>query len=530
MRIRDPLLFALVSAALAGCGGSSSGPDEIPLTVSKAACGPNDKPETALQGQVPAAMRSSFGGFNCNLQLVGQFRGEGGNWSAATFRDRAGRTCIYHSTAAPADNAGVPIAGRVSPGVPVVDITDPANPKKTMSLTSPAMLDPWESLRVNARRQILIADNAQNGGVSGGPEVDIYDISGGCANPQLLSSTKVGTGQDGGVAPSRPVLGHEGNIAPDGQTYYIGNLRSGMYHAVDITNTTKPKMLATFDMRDPAVNPIAVAPHGVSVSNDGNRLYAVALHFPTPAEVLDRNAPPKNGFLILDTSEIQSRKPDAKMKLVSYVAFKDGSIAQHTIPVKIAGRPYVVMVDEGGSGGLADPANVNLKNACSMGMAPFPMARLFDISDEKVPKLVSKMMLEIHDPANCSKVEPDVVGLTTFTYGAHYCSVDNRDNATALACGYFNSGIRVFDIRDPARPREIAYFNPAGTTSPVYGSNHVTRSQWRAGGPDWCASRLDFDHARGLLTTMCQDNGVVVLRFAPDVWPFPESTPSTEQS
>ena len=40
------------------------------------------------------------------------------------------------------------------------------------------MTDPWESLRVNDRRQILIADNGQNGG--GGPEVDIYDLSGDC--------------------------------------------------------------------------------------------------------------------------------------------------------------------------------------------------------------------------------------------------------------------------------------------------------------------------------------------------------------
>ncbi len=94
-------------------------------------------------------------------------------------------------------------------------------------------------------------------------------------------------------------------------------------------------------------------------------------------------------------------------------------------------------------------------------MTPFPMARLIDISDEKNPKIVSKVMLETHDPANCDKVLPDIAGLLTFTYGSHYCSVDNRDQATTLACGYFNSGIRGdLDIRDPVRPKEIAYYNP----------------------------------------------------------------------
>jgi hypothetical protein len=39
-----------------------------PLTVPKATCGPNDHPESALQGQVSAALRASgFHGFNCNL-------------------------------------------------------------------------------------------------------------------------------------------------------------------------------------------------------------------------------------------------------------------------------------------------------------------------------------------------------------------------------------------------------------------------------------------------------------------------------
>jgi hypothetical protein len=107
--------------------------------------------------------------------------------------------------------------------------------------------------------------------------------------------------------------------------------------------------------------------------------------------------------------------------------------------------------------------------------------------------------------------------------------VDNRDNATALACSYFNSGIRVFDIRKVDKIREIAYFNPPSASAKP-GSSHAVFGQWRAGGPDWCASRLDFDHAKKQLITMCQDNGGLVLKFGPGTWPFPQSTPSREHS
>jgi len=138
---------------------------------------------------------------------------------------------------------------------------------------------------------------------------------------------------------------------------------------------------------------------------------------------------------------------------------------------------------------------------------------------------VSKLPLETHLPANFSQVFPDVTGLGIFTYGSHYCSVDNRTNATALACGYFNSGIRVFDIRNPAQPQEIAYYNPASATG-VPGSDHFTNAQWRAGGPDWCSARMDFNYTKGQLTTMCQDNGLLVMSFENNTWPFPESTPS----
>ena len=494
----------------------------IPLTVPKAKCGPNDHPETALQGQVPAAMRASgFKGFNCNLELVGQVRGNGANWQTTQFtvrsrdenddegdRDQQGgdarKICGYHGTASPRLSG----PGRTQFGVPVIDLTDPRRPSTTAYLTTSSMLDPWESLKVNERRQLLSADNGQNGG--GGPEIDVYDLSDDCSHPQLLASAPVGTGNDGGIVLPFTPIGHEGSFAPDGLTYYVGDTTNRSYHAIDVSDPSRPKMIASFDMRT-----IGLASHGLSISEDGKRAYVV-----TPALPAGIATTPRNGFVILDTSEVQARKPNAQMHVVSQFLFVDGSVSQHTIPVSIKGKPFIIHVDEGGSGGIFF---TGWQAACTAGLPLFPMPRIVDISDEKNPRQVSRIMLETHDPANCASVLPDLVGLSIFTYGSHYCSVDNKRDATTLACGFFNSGIRVFDIRDPVRPKEIAYYNPAGTTTLSSGSNHPLGNNWRPGGPDWCSAQVHLDAKRGTLWSTCQDNGVLVLKFRKGVWPFEDS-------
>jgi len=527
-------LFALSGMALLAAADERDRDDRpVPLTVPKAACGPNDRPETALQGQVPAAMRAAgFKGFNCNLELLGQSRGNGANWQTTQFIQRShdgrddddddrgdedgrktSRVCGYHGTASPALSA----PGRTQFGVPVLDLTNPRAPTPTVYLTTSSMLDPWESLKVNERRQLLAADNGQNGG--GGPEVDVYDLSGDCRFPQLLANAPVGTGSDGGfVSPVTPI-GHEGSFAPDGLTYYIGDTRNRSYHAVDVSDPTKPKMIATFDMKT-----LGLASHGLSVSEDGNRAYVV-----TPGLNLTGVAvTPANGFVILDTSDVQARKPSPQIRVISKFLFLDGSVAQHTIPVRIKGKPYIIHVDEGGSGGIF---LAGWQAACAANLPVFPMPRIVDISDEKNPKQVSRVMLETHDPANCAKVLPDLVGLSIFTYGSHYCSVDNRHNATTLACGFFNSGIRIFDIRDPVRPKEIAYFNPAGATTVSAGSNHTRGGNFVAGGPDWCSAQVHLDAREGTVWSTCQDNGVLALKFRKGVWPFPDSrTPPGAQN
>ena len=227
---------------LGGCNGSddnngNSAPFDPSLAVQKATCGPNDTPEPDLQGQVSAATRTAgFKGYSCNLQLIGQSKGDGASWQHAWFQDRGGHLCNYYDT-------GAATASRTHLGVVAIDATNPASPTPTAYLTTAAMLDPWESLKVNERRQMLGGVEATNG--NGGPNIDLYDLSGDCRSPQLLTSAPVGL-DDGTGQFVAAVRGHEGNFAPDGLTYYAANLGAGYIYPIDITNATKPKMLTQY--------------------------------------------------------------------------------------------------------------------------------------------------------------------------------------------------------------------------------------------------------------------------------------------
>jgi hypothetical protein len=223
--------------------------------------------------------------------------------------------------------------------------------------------------------------------------------------------------------------------------------------------------------------------HGLSITDDGSRGYFTTLE---PA-----------GFVIADTTAVQARTPGATVREISRIQWADGALAQNTIPVTIKGRPYIIQVDEGGHGA----------------------ARIIDISNELVPIVVSKLKLEVHLPENCAAVHPEGGCGSIFVYDGHYCSVDRKIEPTVVGCGYFESGIRVFDIRDPLNPKEIAYYNPGGLNQVLPGSSH---SGTAATPTDRCAAQVRFIPERAELWTHCQDNEFLVLRFTNGVWPFPE--------
>ena len=83
-------------------------------------------------------------------------------------------------------------------------------------------------------------------------------------------------------------------------------------------------------------------------------------------------------------------------------------------PFSANGRQYIVSSDEsGGNAGVGGaPA------ACARGASPHGYPNIIDITDERNPKIVAKVMLEVSDTANCELLlndPPDVGGGSSAT-------------------------------------------------------------------------------------------------------------------
>jgi hypothetical protein len=507
-------LFGLALSGLAACTGSKApAPSPAAATaVAAAQCGAGSLPETGLQGEVPLADRQSgrnLQGYRCNMELVGQYQGTG-----ASVVSPSTSTCAYMSTSGTLLD---PLqAAEPSPGVLVVDASNPAQPVLSTNLTGPSMLiGTWESLKVNETRKLL-------GGVAVGPLVgggffDVYDITD-CAHPVQLNAL-------GGTSLELPdnVLGHEGNWSPDGKTYWATGTAAGSITAIDVSNPASPQIVYTGLEGFPAN-------HGVELSADGNTLY-LATCLP-------------GGVQVLDVSDIQSRKASPSIRQIGTVTWNSLSCGQHALPVTWAGKPYLIAPDEFDSEGV----------------------HIIDISDPTQPKIVEQIQLQIQLLANAALRTADTTGDGAFGYESHYCTVDTRINPTALACGYFQSGIRVFGITNPLQPREIAYYNPPAQTGKGLSLQHSLHA-WIGGllppisdlytsdsgasvgtgtidlryvssfvgdlptlianagnGPvsgnlsaDWCSSPPRF--VGNTLWVTCMDNGFMTLQFTNGAYP-----------
>ncbi|MEO7804301.1 MAG: hypothetical protein ABIS18_07970 [Actinomycetota bacterium] len=445
-------------------------------------CGIDDLTETT-QGRVPLADFSSGRaalGYRCNTSKVSQVGssagGTGGSGGYRVFRytDAQNHVCaIYDTTLLFPANAQA--AGTKLSGTWVLDMTDPANPIHTATLMTPAMQSPHESLSLNQTRGLLGAVFANPAAHHG--QLDLYDVSQDCRKPTLKSSLPVG------------ILGHEGSFSKDGLTYYASSLYGHTLAAIDVANPTLPVTLWT----SPNWNV-----HGFNLSDDGNKLYFAD----KGNNGISGAGSATPGLTVLDVSQIQARTLNPQVSVISHITWPHVGTPQTTLPVTIGGASYLIEVDEFGKGD-----NVGA-------------ARIIDIANPAAPKVVSNIRLAVNNLPNQSDTSPDSQSKdpnatnSLAGYAGHYCGVPKQVDPGIVACTFILSGLRVFDIRDPLHPVEIAYFNQPSTEAKP-GAGPVP---YGAQG-SYAMSQPAFDFARRDIWYSDGNSGFYVVHLNNNVWP-----------
>ncbi len=422
------------------------------------ACDKGSLPETT-QGRAPLADVASgryAKGYSCNVQEISHLAKSGG-YRVERYVDAAGHECAFWDSTLLYPSS-VPDQGANGPGTYVMDMKDPAKPVITSILRTSAMSSPHESLRLNTKRGLLVANFAYPTTQPG--IVDVYDVAADCRTPQLLASAPTG------------VLGHEGGFSPDGNTYWVASLYGHTLTAIDLTNPRVPTPVFFTD---------DYQPHGVSISDDGNTLYM--------AEGQLGGTTGYKGLTILDVSQVQKRVTNPAVPIVSRLTWPNVGTPQNATPFTKNGRPYLLETDEFGSG-----SNIGA-------------ARIIDIADPKKPFVVSNLRLAVNEPkAQGADLEADPGNDQQFQgYQGHYCTLPSRVDPLVVACTFIMSGLRVFDIATLASPKEIAYHS-----RPIVPGS-VANQPKRAG--SFAMSAPAYDQATGDIWYSDGNSGFYVVRL-----------------
>lgn len=473
---------------LSGCNDSSSSssssasPAPVVSAPARLSCGLNDTPETGIQGDIPSADRESGRadlGYNCGLSPVHQLSLVGAV--------QGYEHCVYVRTAGDT--------------IEVLDMRDPINPRTVRTLSpapSSGIGETSETLRVvttetNPAVPPLLASGSS-----------IYAICD-CENP-----VHKGDINWPGMVPWPAGLSHDIRVGHRGDRVYasvgvaiadISDLNdssnwSVRNHTCDIASQF-PSVQSGQQIIDQCEVMADQAPqlsHGPDDNGDGTRLYIG--NQGVPATVGDASGLFDAGGSAQDVGDTTLRIIDLTTEPPTVIA--QGNGPGHSIDwFQTGGRKYILHANE---------FVFVQQSSCAPHPRPNSLGWAFEafITEVTDDKLVPTSMLEldINKPENCAaKMESQQA--TSIAYH----SVDNPFNATFAMVSFgdgaipdmrqrfVGAGLRLFDIRDPAEPQEVAYFN-RGLLEHA-GASH-------------------YDPKRGLLY-MPDQSGVRVLELQPQI-------------
>ena len=414
-------------------------PDE---NRSPAWCGWFDTPETGIQGDVPLADQQSGRaqqGYNCGLAVVGY-----NNFAGASGSDITGSGhCAYVKSTG---------------GIRVVDVSDPTAPVVVQTL--PLTVTSENIHAVTTRdRALLVAAGAPSAAGQPIPAFvwDVHD----CTNPVLL-----GTVGFPGLSPGNPAVQsqiHNIELTPDATKIYgslplqvadISNLADPSTWTVqgfqcELAAQAEPGFLgflfsqARFALDFPeCANQLA---HEFEFNKAGTRMYIGGQMSGTTATLIDPQHRPWHTELVLRVVDITVWPP----QVIGSVEPASGHGVRRAT---IGGKPFLLTSNENVNPDFRTVNGCHADKDLVFGAA---QAFLTDISDETQPQTVSELGLAINKEANCpAQLESRVRA------SIHYAELNDPDRTKFAMVSMGNAGQRIFDVRNPSAPKEVAYWNP----------------------------------------------------------------------
>jgi hypothetical protein len=485
-------------------------------------CGLHDRPEPGLQGQVPKADQMSGAakkGYNCGLELVG-FTPLGKLANKHDSRPNANANLSWAGRCAYVSGSKANLFNPVivtkaatkgtkgGPGVAVVDVHDPRHPKMVRILRMPGATATSETINAITRPDgiaILVVGQYGNDPVSYPKPMDVYTYDTRDPNCAHLRHVPNPTKPDTLATYYWPNNTHNFTITPDGNYVYATipiqaiDLRQMWRHLHSRKAASYIRYVGNLD------NSIGGHPAGVGPLTDvvpqelqpihpfiGTENSHEAWATDDKTVYIGGQTPIGDIFTIVNVRDWLASGGKKRAQVIGQYAGRGHSIRGATIN----GHKYLLHSEESVFGG-AYGCLPKVANPIAGAAQPF----LTNIDDPAHPRTVSEMGLPINQPENC---------LTQIQDGendsVHYHDVDSATNTHFVMASMWNAGIRVFDVRNPALPTEVAYFNSAD----VAGKGQATLL-------DQVWGHIRYDAPRGEIWFASQHAGFFVVRLEDQV-------------
>jgi len=359
-------------------------------------------------------------------------------------------------------------------GVLVVDISNPANPQVVYQIGPPEegiVGQTSRELRVWPEQELLLVLNFNcDPGLhdckrsSAPPNISFYDISGtNAAQPKLIAIHSLQR------TPHEMFLWDDPNVDGRALLYVSTPARfSDNLLVIDISRAREGVFAEVSSWSGP-LGEFREELHSLSLSADGRRAYLAHL---------------RDGFMILDTSDLAEGIPNPQIELLTPVESWVRSGPGAHSAVKLFGKPYALVTEE------------------VYGKCPWGWAYLIDITDEARPAIVAEYKLQPYNTVeHCGEATPERYRFTSFS--SHNPTLTK--NMAFIT--WHSGGLQAVSIENPLQPAQLAEFLPeplafVGTEDPALSS-----------GPDKVVMWSYPIIKEGLIYVVDVRNGLYILKY-----------------